>query len=324
MSKPLRILRAVGIPALAVCVPLAVGQKQTPPLSAQTTIATEPQWQIAAGGKRSFDVVSIHPAKPGEFTPPTFALDSGDIWFSGKDAGAGLLVADFPVWVYIAFAYKLWLPASERKAMLAHLPSWVENENIEIRARAPGNSSKDQVRLMMQSMLADRFKLAIHFESHEGPVLTLSPIHPGKLGDKLRRHAEGPPCDVPPPPRTEGLAAMGPDLTPPMCGVFMLVERHKNMVITGARDITLNQMAGYLSVASRPEAPIVNQTGLDGRYDFSIEWTPDFGQGGDTEPDLERTTFKEAVKEQLGLKLTPAKGPVTVPVIDHIEKPSEN
>jgi bla regulator protein blaR1 len=189
--------------ALALSVPLTVSQEQTPPRSpfstvAQAPITTEPQWQIAAGGKRSFDIVSIHPTKPGEFTPPTFPLDSGNIWFSGKDAGAGLLVSDFPVWVYIAFAYKLSIPASERKAMLAHLPSWVENENFEIRARAPGNASKDQVRLMMQSMLVDRFKLAIHFETHEGPVLALTLIHPGKLGDKLRPHADGPPCNVPP------------------------------------------------------------------------------------------------------------------------------
>ena len=67
--------------------------------------------------------------------------------------------------------------------------------------------------------------------------------------------------------------------------------------------------------------PVVNQTGLVGLFDFSLEWAPEVegGQPGPSGP-----TFNEALKQQLGLKLDPKKGPVDLLVIDHIEQPSEN
>jgi hypothetical protein len=63
-----------------------------------------------------------------------------------------------------------------------------------IDAKADGNPTKDQMRLMMQSLLADRFKLRAHFETKQVPVLALTLVKPGKLGPKLLPHSEGPPC----------------------------------------------------------------------------------------------------------------------------------
>ena len=62
--------------------------------------------------------------------------------------------------------------------MISHLPKWVSTDAFEIQARAPGNPTKDQMRLMMQALLAERFQLTIHFETHEVPVLamTLAPM----------------------------------------------------------------------------------------------------------------------------------------------------
>jgi uncharacterized protein (TIGR03435 family) len=78
----------------------------------------------------------------------------------------------------------------------------------------------------------------------------------------------------------------------------------------------------------RLDRPVVDQTGLIGRYDFTIEYTPDSNRpaaAGESAPfDAAGTTFLEAVQEQLGVRLAPTKGAVDVLVIDHVERPSEN
>jgi len=73
----------------------------------------------------SFEVASIRPTKPGEFTPPNFALSADDSYTKT----GGLFTADFSVMTYIEFAYKLWLAPSQRKAILATLPKWVNDQN---------------------------------------------------------------------------------------------------------------------------------------------------------------------------------------------------
>ena len=147
-------------------------------------------WQTAAGGKMSFEVASVKPSKPDTFTSPNFPLDSGDAFAAG-----GRFSADFPLSVYITFAYKLTLTREQRESMLAHLPKWVSTDKFTIQAKAEGNPTKDQMRLMVQSLLADRFKLAVHFETEQMPIFVLTVAKPGKLGPNLRPHAEGPPCD---------------------------------------------------------------------------------------------------------------------------------
>jgi uncharacterized protein (TIGR03435 family) len=273
-----------------------------------------------------FDVVSIHPTKPGEFTPPNFDMTAGDkaAWWPD----GGLFHADFPVSIYIVFAYKLFPTSAEGESLLAHQPKWVSEENMAISMRASGNPTKDQARVMMQSMLADRFKLAIHFETRQVPVLALTLIRPGKLGPKLRPHAQGPACDVPVPPPAKGSLAKGPDLTPPGCGLWMTVPKPNHMQLDGARDVNMSLITAYLSQEAGMDRPIVDQTGLTGNYDFSIQWTEESegpgASGANAAPDSQATTFVEALKEQLALKLVRTTAPVIVPVIDHIERPSEN
>src|SRR5579863_2260586 len=148
-------------------------------------------WQTSAGGKMSFDVASVKPSK-GAFVPPDFPLDFGD----GYRATGGYFKADFPLWTYIQFAYKI-LPGEEQnRETQAHLPGWARTDRYTIDARAPSaNPTKDQMRLMMQSLLAERFHLAAHFETREQPVLALTLAKPGKVGPKLRPHGDGPSCD---------------------------------------------------------------------------------------------------------------------------------
>jgi hypothetical protein len=162
-------LAPIALLFVSALMPAQRSSAQSPPV---------PEWQKAAGGTISFEVASIRPTKPDAFTPPNFPLSSDDAYAST----GGLFTADFPLDVYIEFAYKLLLSREQRDAMLARLPKWVETDNFEIHARGAADSTKDQMRLMMQSLLADRFKLAIHFETQQVPVLALTLVKPGKLG----------------------------------------------------------------------------------------------------------------------------------------------
>lgn len=134
----------------------------------------------------------FHLGEPGKFTPPNFALNIDD---TSIPPGRRLL-ADFPLESYIEFAYKI-MPAREQtETMLAHLPKWVATDRFVIQAKAEGKPTKDQMRLMMQSLLADRFKLAVHFETQTVPVLALGLKKSGEIGPRLRPHSQGPSCDT--------------------------------------------------------------------------------------------------------------------------------
>jgi uncharacterized protein (TIGR03435 family) len=86
------------------------------------------------------------------------------------------------------------------------------------------------MRLMMQSPLAERFKLAVHFETNDGPVLALTLVKPGQTGPKLRAHAEGPPCGMP------------LDAFPPICGTDQLNQNAKGLRRIGYRNGTMATM----------------------------------------------------------------------------------
>jgi bla regulator protein blaR1 len=122
---------------------------------------------LSAQTKMAFEVASVKPSDPDMWRAPNFPLDPGDAYV----ATGGRFSAVFPLSTYIEFAYKLGLTPEQRKSMYAHLPRWVETDNYDIDARAAGNPTKDQMRLMMQSLLADRFKLAVHFDTDRVPVL---------------------------------------------------------------------------------------------------------------------------------------------------------
>lgn len=143
--------------------------------------AQVPDWQAAAGGKRSFEVASIRLAKPGEAFPPSFPLDNDDAY----GPVGGRFSAVFSLATYIRFAYKVTLAPDQTRAMIAGLPKWVSTDRFVVEARAEGQPTKDRMRLMMQSLLARRFQLAVHFETHERPVFALMPVKAGRLGSKL-------------------------------------------------------------------------------------------------------------------------------------------
>jgi uncharacterized protein (TIGR03435 family) len=310
------LLAVSGI--LALILPISIGILNES-LRAQSSGTS---WEVAAGGKRAFEVASVKPTKM--FRPPGFPLDIGD----AKTPG-GRFSVSFGLVPYIAFAYKL--GPSE---VSTPLPKSFPTETFEIEARAPGNPTKDQMRLMMQSLLADRFKLRVHFETHEGPVYALTLVRPGHTGPKLRSHAEGPACPdfemaapfQTPLPRKPG------DVFPPVCASAQTRGTPEGTLI-GGRDVTMEVIAeatihGFGSLVGEVDRPVVDQTGLKGRYDYTLQLPPgtlSFSVTPNAPPaNSTGTPFLEALREQLGLKLISSKGPIRRLVIDHVEQPSGN
>jgi bla regulator protein BlaR1 len=301
----------LGLAGVAVVMaPIGIGLLNSPVIRAQDA----EDWQTKAGGKMSFEVASIKQDK-GTFKPPNFPLDPGDAYA----ATGGRFNADFPLTVYIQFAYKFSQTRDQRQAMLARLPKWVAEDRFNIQAKAPiGNPTKDQMRLMMQALLAERFNLAVHFETQEdAPVLALVLAKPGKSGPKLRPHAEGPPCDVTPP----------PDVFPPRCYVMMMTRAPGRLQMLGSRNTTMALIAEALPSMDRP---VVDRTGLTGHFDFTLEWSPELPNmpplPGESVPvaDPQGPSFQEAIREQLGLKLESTKAAIQILVVDKVERPSEN
>jgi uncharacterized protein (TIGR03435 family) len=301
----------VGVPGIAGFAALTALILSGAPIRAQTTVDTVPEWQKAAGGKMSFEVASIKLADPEKFVPPTFPLNSDD--FFGVTNPHGRFFAQFPLSVYVGFAYKL-RPSREQSAMYDHLPKWLSTDRYAINAQAQGSPTKDQMRLMMQSLLADRFKLAVHFERQEAQVLALILDKPGKTGAKLYPHSDGPACDV---------SDLPTDFFPATCDQVWAIDKPNNQILMGGRNMTMDQIAANFSTLSGYFAQsVVNQTGVEGRFDFTIQWTRE--SNNTAPPDPLGTTLREAMQDQLGLKLKSTKASIDILVIDHAERPTEN
>jgi bla regulator protein blaR1 len=268
-----------------------------------------PDWQTTAGGKMAFEVASVKPSKIPQ--NPDFPMDA-----SSNFSPRGRFSASLPLMVYINFAYKLTppeQPAPEQPgSAVAHIPAWVRGDDFfAIEATAAGRPTKDQMRLMMQSLLVERFKLLAHFETREVPIFALTLLKPGKTGPKLLAHATGPAC--------RGDAGTFPQ----GCGTPE-TRQTDGLRLVAARDLPMSSLANaiYLTgrMAGEIDRPVIDRTGLDGTFDFVIKFKP----GEPFNSDSTVTPFLDALREQLGLKLVASKGPVRKLVIDRVERPSEN
>jgi len=174
---------------------------------------------------------------------------------------------------------------------------------------------------MLQELLADRFNLPLHRETKGFPVYGLviaqsgPKLHKSKPGDTYSNGAKGP----------DGLP-LGP-------GPHV-------MRFTGGQLICQGVPVAFLAreLSRQLRGTVLDKTGLNGNYDFTLQWTPDESearmfrgtedgqQGTENTPSLESSgpSIFTAIQEQLGLKLESQNGPVDVLVIDHVEKPSEN
>src|ERR1035437_1335771 len=219
----------------------------------QASLPVMPAWQIAAGGKMAFKAASIRLDKSGKLKKPSFPMSADD----GLPPSNGLLDADFPLIVYIQFAYKLWFTPEETRPLYASLPKWVLSDIYEIHAQAEGKPSKDQMRLMMQSLLADRFGLKVHFEEQELRVFALTLVKPGKMGPRLSAHT--PTCGVAAPSNSPPAK----ELFPPPCldQALMTIPKPNHVRLTGTRNTTMAMIATYLPTIGELDRPVIDRTG---------------------------------------------------------------
>jgi len=232
-----------------------------------------------------FEVASIKPNAPGGISTGDFRILPG-----GRLTAEKVLLRFF-----IQNAYGV------RPFQLKDGPDWINSEGYDIEAKTEGNPSSDQIVLMMQTLLEDRFKLKVHRETKELPVYTLSAA---KGGLKLPAPKQG---------------------TCTACGRALIRISKGVARITGDK-ISMPEFARVLSnILGRT---IIDETGFTATFNAQLEFSIDDaiaglphtpGQTDDAIPSI-----FVAAPEQLGLKITPAKGPVEILVIDHIEKPAAN
>jgi len=182
-------------------------------------------------------------------------------------------------------------------------PAWLATEKFDVSAKPEDAGVPDatQLRTMVQKLLVDRFGLKFHREKKELSAYTLNV---GKNGVKMAKNENG--GTLP------GFGGRGPGAV-------------------GVRNSTMTEFAAFLQ-ARILDRPVVDQTGLTGKFDFTLEWRPDTtqtaGQGANAPalpPEVAaRPDIFTAFQEQIGLKLESMKTPVEVFVIDQVQKPSEN
>jgi uncharacterized protein (TIGR03435 family) len=285
-----------------------------------------PDWQVRAGKKLGFEVATIRPNASDDSPKVNFTLGPGD---SYTQTGGRFLASNISLLDYIRFAYKL--TDGQIEILQASAPKWISTARFDIEAKSElPNPTKDQMRLMMQSLLGERFKLVVHTETRQLPVLALVLAKPGKLGPQLLPHPAG--DDT-----CSNVAAStndpsGPDTAPAVptvCGSLMSVgvPSAPSHVRIGGRKVPLALLAAHLGEMGQFDRPIVDRTGLRGTFDFALEWGPDPSPDPAVPEGHEdrQAYLQEALRDQLGLKLERLKAPMDVVIIDHVDQqPTEN
>ena len=289
--------------ALAICIAATI----------YVVVGFQTQGQIlhASGPLPSFEVATIKPSRN-----------------QGMPVGPvprNISHSDLPMRAFIEAAYNLPLGSNGR---VLGGPGWIDTNRYVIDGKIPDalfaemqemarEQRRNQTCLMRQALLAHRFKLKVHFETRVMPIYELVVA---KGGPKLTPRNEPPPVPNTPP--------LGPSNPP-------------EEVPQGIRFIRKTQTITEMTVKGEPmnawvpmpllglDRPVVDKTGLSGKYDFTLSWTQDSSasreSGGLAAPgESDGPSLFTAMQEQLGLKLVPTKGSVEVIIIDHIELPSEN
>jgi len=280
----------------------------------------------AAAARPSFDVASIKAAAPPIYGKLMIRM-GGD---PGRIDYGNVSLKDIIRQAYDVHDYQI------------SGPDWMNSIRFDIVAKVPDGAPEDQVPLMWQTLLAERFKLQIHRETKELPMYALVV---GKNGPKMKEseidangtadggQGSGGPSPLPP-------VKMGKDGMPQLPGG----GRGPMILMNGRGHVTakMMNMSGLVDILARSvDRPVVDQTELKGSYDFNLDYTPDEstrmpmpggmppppGAGemhGADSPDNGLSLFA-ALQAQLGLKLEAKKGPVELIVIDRVEKaPTEN
>jgi uncharacterized protein (TIGR03435 family) len=223
-----------------------------------------------------FEVATIKPAPPqsGPRTHTRISTDTG----TGK-----LTYANVNLKEAIGQAYKV-------QQYQISGPDWLEADRFDIVARFPPRSEAEKVPLMLQALLADRFKLNLHRETKELPVYSLTVA---RNGPKFKKSETA-------------------------SGITTNSSRTEWHVVA---KVSMERFAEFLT--SEAGRLVLDKTGLPGSYEVTLDWAPD---GAPTGTDgVALPSLFTALQEQLGLKLVSTKAPVETLVIDHVDRtPAEN
>ena len=304
---PLRESCARLLVVAATCCGLAIAS------SAQIIHASDPL--------PSFEVATIKPAssqpRPSSTTP------------------AEVRISNVTVRNLIEQAFGIPWTAAENERVLGG-PAWLDTNHYDVVARIPADlveaqkklsrdQQKRQVSLMLQSLLADRFHLKVHFETRVLTVYALVVARPSpglvestEQIESTESAAQESPVGIRLPSKPEDLRH----------GVLVLYNGQSAQMT--ARQASLDDLAhwfaGYSEVGGRP---VVNQTGLSGLYDFTLRWTRQSlaasAQPGSSDAgESDAPPLFTALPDELGLRLKPTKAPVEVILIDHADPPTDN
>lgn len=166
--------------------------------------------------------------------------------------------------------------------------------DIVARAEGDGRPTLAEFRGMLQTLLAVRFHLVVHREKQAMPVYALIVA---KSGPKMPESAAGAKFTV----------------------VHGVRGRNQSISVTG---MTMDELAGEIGNSFMPDRPVIDRTGLTGRYDFKLEATPEFRLRGETQAG--DASVADAIEAQLGLKMEPQRAEVEVMVVERMEKPTAN
>jgi len=316
MSKRLLLASVIAVSA-TLCVPFVR-------LMAQSS--------APAAERLEFDAASI---KPNNSAIPRVML---------QFPGGRLNGVNITVLALLGLGYRV------QPFQLVGAPEWISSERYDVTATSTITPTPDQRASMVQALLADRFKLAIHRETRDLPAYALVLArNDGGLGSRIRKSdldcaALAAAARGNPPPAGLGPDARGPIGRGPAAPGQTAQTGQVQMQMTGcgttggrggqrtSRGVTMAEFATSLS--GLVNRVVLDRTGLAGGFDFELQWTPDQFQGAGplggipgAPPPAPATdsTFPSlftAVQEQLGLKLDSQRGPVEVLVIDRVERPT--
>ena len=204
---------------------------------------------------------------------------------------------DYTLKLLIAAAYNL------NPRTISGGPGWIESDHYDILAVTPGEvrPTRDEQMSMLRNLLADRFKLTFHREQKEFSIYALEVA---KNGPKLKAST-----------------------APPDDPAALISTVYPQRMLLPARNATMGEFASLMQRAIL-DRPVVDKTGLSGRYDFDLEWAPDESQFGGEVPaasaEAQAAPLFSAIQQQLGLRLEATRGPVEALVVDKAERPSAN
>ncbi|HEV3198987.1 MAG TPA: TIGR03435 family protein [Bryobacteraceae bacterium] len=217
-------------------------------------------------------------------------------------------------------------------------PDWLSSKRYDISAKIPSGTTKERFNLMLQNLLAERFHLALHHETRDIQGFELIA---GKNGPRLKVSPEADPGfqknqSGPPPPEPASLPKTDANGFPRLDGPgLVMMEGVKGKAVISYLTAKAQPLSALVDILSREfRLPIVDKAGLNGKFDFTLEFAPQppgalpptpSVDGLSVGTDESGPNLITAVQQQLGLKLNPSKIPLDVLVIDRADPvPTEN